>query len=269
MENCFWSEEYCASWNYGQAEVHKDGTLMVPWLPPAAADAAAAALQYHCYHPSADVAPWAAPFDGAAEDRTASASRSHSEAEKRRRDRINAQLATLRKLIPKSEKARTVINPVDIMYTQMDKAALLGQVVDHVKEQSERAKEVSKFSTIPTETDEVIIEHMNAQESAPQNIYMSATVCCDDRPELFAELNSALKGLAVTIVEAEITSLGGRTKSNFVLCAKDTGGAERNSCTSLLKQSLKLALNRVVISSGVSSYSARSKRQRFFHPNPR
>ncbi|KAL0299299.1 UNVERIFIED_CONTAM: Transcription factor [Sesamum radiatum] len=255
MENCFWSEEYCASWNYGQAEVHKDGTLMVPWLPPAAADAAAAALQYHCYHPSADVAPWAAPFDGAAEDRTASASRSHSEAEKRRRDRINAQLATLRKLIPKSEK--------------MDKAALLGQVVDHVKEQSERAKEVSKFSTIPTETDEVIIEHMNAQESAPQNIYMSATVCCDDRPELFAELNSALKGLAVTIVEAEITSLGGRTKSNFVLCAKDTGGAERNSCTSLLKQSLKLALSRVVISSGVSSYSARSKRQRFFHPNPR
>ncbi|KAK4433305.1 Transcription factor [Sesamum alatum] len=252
MENCFWSEDY---WNYGaQTDVHKDGTLMVPWLPPAA-DAAAAALQYHCYHPSAAVLP---PFEGSAEDRTASASRSHSEAEKRRRDRINAQLATLRKLIPKSEK--------------MDKAALLGQVVDHVKEQSERAKEVSKFSTIPTETDEVIIEHMNAQQTPPHdhhNIYMSVSVCCNDRPELFAELNSALKGLGVTIVQAEITSLGGRTKSSFVLCAEDTGGTERNSCTTSIKQSLKLALSRVVISSGVSSYSARSKRQRFFYPNSR
>ncbi|KAF7830928.1 transcription factor bHLH51 [Senna tora] len=38
------------------------------------------------------------------EERAASASKSHSQAEKRRRDRINAQLATLRKLIPKSDK---------------------------------------------------------------------------------------------------------------------------------------------------------------------
>ena len=44
------------------------------------------------------------PIEGPAEDRAASASKSHSQAEKRRRDRINAQLATLRKLIPKSDK---------------------------------------------------------------------------------------------------------------------------------------------------------------------
>lgn len=68
MENCFWAEE---------------------WLPPGEE-----AVQYGCY----GMAP------GVAEDRSATASRSHSEAEKRRRDRINAQLATLRKLIPKSEK---------------------------------------------------------------------------------------------------------------------------------------------------------------------
>lgn len=41
-----------------------------------------------------------------AEDRATAVSKSHSQAEKRRRDRINAQLATLRKLIPKSEKVR-------------------------------------------------------------------------------------------------------------------------------------------------------------------
>lgn len=44
------------------------------------------------------------PIDGVAEDRAAAASKSHSLAEKRRRDRINTQLATLRKLIPKSDK---------------------------------------------------------------------------------------------------------------------------------------------------------------------
>lgn len=37
-------------------------------------------------------------------DKAAVASKSHSEAEKRRRDRINSQLTALRKLIPKSNK---------------------------------------------------------------------------------------------------------------------------------------------------------------------
>lgn len=43
--------------------------------------------------------------DGAMDDgKVGSASKNHSEAEKRRRDRINAHLATLRKLISTSEK---------------------------------------------------------------------------------------------------------------------------------------------------------------------
>ncbi|KAK6135793.1 hypothetical protein DH2020_030488 [Rehmannia glutinosa] len=152
---------------------------------------------------------------------------------------------------------------------EMDKAALLGQVVDHVKEQSKKAKELTKFSTIPTETDEVIIiDHLNTEEENNtssqdnQNIFIKASICCDDRPELFAELNSAVKGLGLTIFQAEITSLGGRMKCNLVLRA-NISVVEQNS----LKQSLKLALSRVVISSGASSYSARSKRQRFFYPN--
>ncbi|XLT09097.1 hypothetical protein HN51_054890 [Arachis hypogaea] len=41
-------------------------------------------------------------------DRAVSASKSHSQAEKRRRDRINAQLTSLRKLIPKSDKFQNV-----------------------------------------------------------------------------------------------------------------------------------------------------------------
>ena len=65
---------------------------------PHASDSAFASLQLGQF-PSLPV-----PIEGVAEDRAASASKSHSQAEKRRRDRINAQLATLRKLIPKSDK---------------------------------------------------------------------------------------------------------------------------------------------------------------------
>ncbi|KAL3630571.1 hypothetical protein CASFOL_023555 [Castilleja foliolosa] len=244
MENCFWpptgDDQYGCSSYRGSGEA-----------------AAAAALQYHhLYHPAGQ--PWGPPYEEVAGDRTASsASRSHSEAEKRRRDRINAQLATLKKLIPMSEKV-------------MDKAALLGHVVDHVKEQSKLSKELGKSSTIPTETDEVTIEfHSNDDdEDEEQNVYMKASICCDDRPELFTELNGVVKCIGLTIHQAEITSIGGRMKCSLVLCVKNKG-AEQNTCTEPLRQSLKLALNRVVITSGASSYTARSKRQRFFYPNYR
>ncbi|XLT12363.1 hypothetical protein HN51_058053 [Arachis hypogaea] len=104
-------------------------------IVPHAYDSAFASLQFQY--------PWPLAFEGFPEDRAASASKSHSQAEKRRRDRINAQLATLRKLIPKSDK--------------MDKAALLGSVVDHVKDLKRKAMDVSKSITVPSETDEVTI----------------------------------------------------------------------------------------------------------------
>ncbi|XP_057788768.1 transcription factor bHLH51 [Salvia miltiorrhiza] len=194
----------------------------------------------NCYWPH-DAPPWLLSPAAAADDRAASASRSHSEAEKRRRDRINAQLSTLRKLIPKSEK--------------MDKAALLGHVVDHVKEQRQRAKEASKSSSsMPSEIDEVIIDQHHESE------HIKASICCDDRPELFAELKAALKPLEATILEAEVTSLGGRIKANFIISA-----AMANQHT------LKMALTRLLISSGSGSsgYGTRSKRQRFFYPTSR
>ncbi|EYU20034.1 hypothetical protein ABFS82_06G065300 [Erythranthe guttata] len=236
MENCFWAE---------LEDQYKDNSLMVPssWLSPSDA------LQYHCYNPAAVAPPWAPPFEGSPEERAATASRSHSEAEKRRRDRINAQLSTLRKLIPMSEK--------------MDKAVLLGHAVEQIKEQSKRAKEVSKLSTIPTENDQVTIidDHSNTDKES-HIIQMKATICCDDRPELLSEINGAIKGLGLTVMEAEITGLGGRVNSSFVVCAN-----VKNVCIASLKQSIKLALGRVVLSSGDSSYCVRSKRQRFFYPN--
>ncbi|XP_020206239.1 transcription factor bHLH51 [Cajanus cajan] len=198
---------------------------------------------------------WPTPI----EDRAASASKSHSQAEKRRRDRINAQLATLRKLIPKSDK--------------MDKAALLGSVVDHVKDLKRKAMDVSKAITVPTETDEVTIDYHQAQDESynkvnilKENIIIKASVCCDDRPELFPEIIQVLKGLRLTAVKADIASVGGRIKSILVICSKDS--EEGNSvCLSTLKQSLKSAVNKIASLSVATNCPTRSKRQRFFLPS--
>ncbi|KAK7320589.1 hypothetical protein VNO77_30209 [Canavalia gladiata] len=206
-----------------------------------------------------DFPSWPAPIEGATEDRATNASKSHSQAEKRRRDRINAQLATLRKLIPKSDK--------------MDKAALLGSVVDHVKELKRKAMDVSKAITVPNEIDEVTIDYHPAQDESyskvnifKENIVIKASVCCDDRPELFPELIQVLKRLRLTAVKADIASVGGRIKSILVLCSKDReeGGSV---CLSTLKQSLKSAVNKIASLSVATNCPTRSKRQRFFLPS--
>ncbi|KAL3581674.1 hypothetical protein D5086_016006 [Populus alba] len=198
------------------------------------------------------------PIQEASENKAASNSKSHSQAEKRRRDRINAQLGILRKLIPKSEK--------------MDKAALLGSAIDHVKDLKQKATEISRTFTIPTEVDEVTVDCDVSQATNPSSTnkdkdstFIRASVCCDDRPELFSELIRVLKGLRLTIVRADIASVGGRVKSILVLCNKCS--KEGGVSISTIKQSLNLVLSRIASSSVPSNYRIRSKRQRFFLPS--
>lgn len=98
MENWFSSEDAAAA----AAHTHfqppalnvDDSPFLLPQFTPPEASS------YSSSFPS----PWSMPIEGFMDARAPSSSRSHSEAEKRRRDRINAQLATLRKHIPKSEK---------------------------------------------------------------------------------------------------------------------------------------------------------------------
>ncbi|WJX38479.1 hypothetical protein P8452_26139 [Trifolium repens] len=216
-------------------------------------DSSSASFQYSEFQSS-----WPLPIEENLEDRAISASKSHSQAEKRRRDRINTQLANLRKLIPKSDK--------------MDKAALLGSVIDRVKDLKRKAMDVSRVITVPTEIDEVSIDYNHVEDETnnnklnkfKNNFIIKASVCCDDRPELFSELIQVLKGLRLTTVKADIASVGGRIKSILILCSKDS---EENVCINTLKQSLKSAVTKIASSSMVSNCPTRSKRQRFFLPS--
>ncbi|KAF7830927.1 transcription factor MYB44-like [Senna tora] len=162
----------------------------------------------------------------------------------------------------------------------MDKAALLGSVIEHVKDLKRKAMDIGTSLTVPTEIDEVLIDH-DPQEAGDSNnnkvnfklksisnsskIVIKASVCCEDRPELFSELIQVLKGLKLTAVKAEIGSVGGRIKSILVLCSKEI---EQDSvCLTTLKHSLKSAVTKIAASSSSSLASnspARSKRQRFW-----
>ncbi|CAL5001613.1 unnamed protein product [Urochloa decumbens] len=139
--------------------------------------------------------------------------RSHSEAERRRRQRINAHLATLRALVPSASR--------------MDKAALLGEVVRHVRELRGKASDAAASAgvIIPGEGDEVGVEEDDDDRLRPRGV--RAWVCCADRPGLMADLGRAVRAVGnARPVRAEIATVGGRTRGVLELedvCC-DAGG---------------------------------------------
>ncbi|GMI82308.1 hypothetical protein HRI_001900100 [Hibiscus trionum] len=144
------------------------------------------------------------------EEKIIAALRSHSEAERRRRERINAHLDTLRTLVPCRQK--------------MDKATLLGEVIKHLKEMKNNATEASKGLLVPMDDDEVSVEPYNIGD-ADGMISFKASICCDYRPQLLTDLREALNALPfqIKIVKSEISTLGSRLKGDFVF---------RSSCRS-------------------------------------
>ncbi|OEL35969.1 Transcription factor bHLH51 [Dichanthelium oligosanthes] len=177
----------------------------------------------------------------------------HSEAERRRRERINAHLATLRRMVPDTR--------------QMDKATLLARVVDQVKLLKRKASEATHSMALPPETNEVSIELHTGDNGVivagnDKMIYMKASISCDDRPDLIAGLTQAFHGLRLRTVRADLTSLGGRVQHVFVLCREESWGSAGASLRSL-KEAVRQALDRVAspeMAYGSSPFQ--SKRQR-------
>ncbi|XP_042494395.1 transcription factor bHLH51-like [Macadamia integrifolia] len=226
------------------------GSLEWPPLPPYAS------TSLHAYH--------SFPFSSLSaeaikEDRATAASKSHSQAEKRRRERINAHLAHLRKLVPRSDK--------------MDKATLLGSVIEHVKNLKIRAEETTQDFLVPTEVDEVTVDF---EETDPEpmnsninkgNISFKASICCEDRPDLFTDIIEALKDLKLTTVKSDIATVGGRVINVMTLSAT-RNYEEGTTSLKTLKKTIKVALTRVASSSSVTSMNVRSsKRQRTLLPS--
>ncbi|KAK9268137.1 hypothetical protein L1049_010577 [Liquidambar formosana] len=181
---------------------------------------------------------------GVSEAKAMAALKSHSEAERRRRERINSHLATLRGLVPCTEK--------------MDKATLLAEVISQVKELKKNAIEASKGLLIPTDTDEVRVEPHD-DGSGDGTFSVRATLCCDYRPELLSDLRQALDALHLNTVKAEISTLGGRVKNVFVFTGSKEGNTDKTEARQLLASSIHQALSSVLDKVSVSpEYSPRT-----------
>ncbi|CAD6224620.1 unnamed protein product [Miscanthus lutarioriparius] len=188
-------------------------------------------------------------------------SRSHSEAERKRRQRINAHLATLRTLLPAASR--------------MDKAALLGEVVRHVRELRGEADAAAAGAAVavPGEGDEVGVEegqhcfcHGGEKEreraaASANTRRVRAWVCCADRPGLMSELGRAVRSVSARAVRAEIATVGGRTRSVLELDVAGHHDGEGKWTSS--RPALQAALRGVLLSREEMLGAECYKRQRF------
>ncbi|RZC87514.1 hypothetical protein C5167_036054 [Papaver somniferum] len=132
------------------------------------------------------------------------ASKSHSEAERRRRERINNHLAKLRSLLPST--------------TKTDKASLLAEVIQHVKELKRQTSQIAEASPVPTENDELTVDNASDEDG---RFIIKASLCCEDRSDLLPDLIKTLKALRLRTLKAEITTLGGRVKNVLFITGDD------------------------------------------------
>ncbi|EAZ45028.1 hypothetical protein OsJ_29666 [Oryza sativa Japonica Group] len=189
----------------------------------------------------------------AAAPRWTRARRSHSEAERKRRERINAHLDTLRGLVPSASR--------------MDKAALLGEVVRYVRKL--RSEAAGSAAVVPGKGDEVVVEEEEVEvegcscdageRQAARRV--KASVCCADRPGLMSELGDAERSVSARAVRAEIATVGGRTRSDLELDVARTAAAGGGSNGASQLPALQAALRAVIMSQeellAVESYKQR------------
>ncbi|KAI6703632.1 hypothetical protein NL676_012768 [Syzygium grande] len=200
-------------------------------------------------------APNRAVKKNVSEEKALAALRNHSEAERRRRERINSHLATLRGLVPSDEK--------------MDKATLLAHVIEEVKELKKTALEASKGLLVPMDADEVKVEPLD--DAAGNGTFsFKASICCEYRPELLSDLRQAINALRLKIVKAEISTLESRLRNDFIFSSgKEEFSYDSSVQRQLLASSIRQALCNVLAKTSISTeYSPRttlpSKRRRVF-----
>jgi hypothetical protein len=153
----------------------------------------------------------------------------------------------------------------------MDKAALLAEVINHVKKLKAEAARIGKHCPVPSGADEVTVV-----EVVQQSPSLHATItshngavllvkarlsCADGCTDLFADVRHALQPLKPRVVGSEVTTLGGRVGLT-VLMARE-GAVTAAS----VRQALESVLDRVVSSAAALEFAPRdsllySKRRR-------
>lgn len=160
---------------------------------------------------------------------------------------------------------------------QSDKASLLAEVVQHVKELRKQADDVARRHDghlscsssgqsgsdrpsgteswpFPDESDDAILSYC---EGAREPKLMKATVSCEDRPSLNRDLSHAIQSVRAKAVRAEMMTVGGRTKSVVIMQWPDEGEEKVGALERALKAVVE---NRALVSSGLGQMVLGNKR---------
>lgn len=121
----------------------------------------------------------------------------------------------------------------------MDKAALLAQVVTTVKELKNNASQTSQKILLPSDVDQVAVKDYVDH----RGIFIKASICCQDRPELLSDLKKIIRSLHLHITSSNISFLRGRVKNEFVVaCEENTSDSNNIDKKTQLRNSLRKAL---------------------------
>ncbi|KAE9586274.1 hypothetical protein Lal_00000927 [Lupinus albus] len=168
---------------------------------------------------------------GVCYERSIDALRNHSEAERKRRARINSHIDTLRSVIPGGKK--------------MDKATLLAEVIVHLKELKANAAQACEGLMIPKDNDEIKVEEQESGLNGfPYSIRVS--LCCEYKPGLLSDIRQQLDALHLMIIRTEMATLGGRMQNDFVIISCKEQNFEDAEYRYLLVDSVHEALRSVL-----------------------
>jgi hypothetical protein len=103
---------------------------------------------------------------------------------------------------------------------QTDKASLLAEVIQHVKELKRQTTEIAEECPLPTESDELTVDALSTDEEG--RFIVRASLCCEDRSDLLPDLIKTLKSLRLRTLKAEITTLAGRVKNVLLVTGEET-----------------------------------------------
>ncbi|PIM97783.1 hypothetical protein CDL12_29743 [Handroanthus impetiginosus] len=143
-----------------------------------------------------------------------------------------------------------------------DKASLLAEVIQHVKELKRQTSIISETSPVPSENDELTLDNASDEDG---KWVIKASICCEDRSDLLPDLIKTLKALRLKTLKAEITTLGGRVRNVLFITGEDESEScsndeeQENYSISSIQEALKAVMEK---SSGDESGSGSIKRQR-------
>lgn len=103
------------------------------------------------------------------------------------------------------------------MFLQTDKASLLAEVIQHVKELKRQTMLIADASLLPTEVDELSVDVDASDEDG--KFVIKASFCCEDRSDLLPQITKTLKSLHLRTLKAEITTFGGRVRNVLFITA--------------------------------------------------